>query len=172
MEANTRLRRLLYLVPAVLRRPGIPISELSRELSVDEKELREDIELLSMVGPPQGGPDEFLLLAVEDDRVYADLPQGLTRPLRLTAAEAFSLTLGLRALAGSGMRPYEDSVTRLLTKVRAALGEASPGLAALERQSVIEAGEDHSKLGLLGDLHRAVSAHRPVEIVYHSASRG
>ena len=172
MEPNARLRRLLYLVPAVLRRQGIKLKDLCEELSVDEATLREDLDLLSMVGPPAGGPDEFLLLTVDEERVYADLPQGLTRPLRLTAAEAFSLTLGLRALAGSGVRPYEDAVSRLLTKVRAALGEASPGLAALERQSVIEAGEDHSKLGLLGDLHRAVSSRRPVEIVYHSASRG
>lgn len=171
-EPTARLRRLLYLVPAVLRRPGVTISELCRELSVDEQTLREDIDLLSMVGPPAGGPDEFLLLSVEGDRVYADLPQGLTRPLRLTASEAFSLTLGLRTLAGSGVRPYEDAVARLLTKMRAALGEASPGLAALERESVIESGEDHSKLALLNDLHRAVSGRKPTEIVYHSASRG
>lgn len=172
MEANARLRRLLYLVPAVLRRPGVPVAELCRELSVDEATLREDIDLLSMVGPPAGGPDEFLLITVDEDRVYADLPQGLTRPLRLSAAEAFSLSLGLRALAGSGVRPYEDAVARLLVKVRAALGEASPGLAALERESVIEANEDHSRLALLGDLHKAVRARRPTEIVYHSASRG
>src|SRR5581483_6576510 len=165
MEPNARLRRLLYLVPAVLRRPGVLIADLCRELSVDEQTLREDIDLLSMVGPPAGGPDEFLLLTVVGERVYADLPQGLTRPLRLTAAEAFSLTLGLRTLAGSGVRPYEDAVARLLVKVRAALGEASPGLAALERESVIEAGEDHSRLALLGDLHRAVRAHRPLEMV-------
>jgi proteasome accessory factor C len=76
-----------------------------------------------------------LLLTIDedDDCVYAELPQGLTRPLRLTAAEAFSLTLGLRALAGSGVRPYEDAVARLLAKIRAALGEASPELLALER---------------------------------------
>ena len=101
MEANGRLRRLLYLVPAVLARQGIPLSELAKELGLDEETLREDIDLLSQVGPPAGGPDEFLLLTVDDDDgcVYADLPQGLTRPLRLTAAEAFSLSLGLRALA-------------------------------------------------------------------------
>lgn len=172
MEANARLRRLLYLVPAVLRRPGVPVRELAQELSVDEATIREDVELLSMVGPPGGGPDEFLLLTIEDDYVYAELPQGLTRPMRLSAAEAFSLTLGLRALAGSGVRPYEDAVARLLTKVRAVLGEASPGLAALERESMIESGDDHSRLALLGDLHKAVRGKRPLSIVYHSATTG
>ena len=63
MEANARLRRLLYLVPAILRRPGVTVAELCREFSVDEHTLREDIDLLSMVGPPAGGPDEFLLLS-------------------------------------------------------------------------------------------------------------
>lgn len=172
MEANARLRRLLYLVPAVLRRNGVPLLDLARELEVDPDTLQEDIDLLSMVGPPGGGPDEFLLLTVEDGYVYAELPQGLTRPLRLSAAEAFSLTLGLRALAGSGVRPYEDAVARLLTKVRAVLGEASPGLAALERESVIESGDDHNRLALLGDLHKAVRAKRPLSIVYHSATTG
>ena len=173
MEATGRLRRLLYLVPAVLARQGVPVAELAKELDIDEATLREDINLLSMVGPPQGGPDEFLLLTIdeEDDCVYADLPQGLTRPLRLTAAEAFSLTLGLRALAGSGVRPYEDAVARLLAKIRAALGEASPELLALERESVVET-EDHTRLALLSDLHRAITAHKAVSAQYHSASRG
>lgn len=173
METNGRLRRLLYLVPAVLARQGIPLSELARELDIDEQTLREDIELLSMVGPPAGGPDEFLLVTIDDEDgcVYADLPQGLTRPLRLTAAEAFSLSLGLRALAGSGLRPYEDAVSRLLAKIRAALGEASPELLKLESESVIET-EDHHRLAVLSDLHRSITARRAQQIVYHSASRG
>ncbi len=173
MEPNGRLRRLLYLVPAVLNRQGVPLSELARELSIEEQTLREDIELLSMVGPPAGGPDEFLLLSIDDEDgcVYAELPQGLTRPLRLTAAEAFSLTLGLRALAGSGLRPYEDAVARLLGKIRAALGEASPELLKLEGESVVET-EDHHRLAVLSELHRSITARRPLQLLYHSASRG
>lgn len=173
MDTAARLRRLLYLVPAVLARQGVPVAELAKELDVDVATLRDDIDLLSQVGPPAGAPDEFLLLTIddEDDCVYAELPQGLTRPLRLTAAEAFSLTLGLRALAGSGVRPYEDAVARLLGKIRAALGEASPELLALERESVVET-EDHHKLSLLSELHRAITARRPLSAKYHSASRG
>lgn len=173
MEANGRLRRLLYLVPAVLNRQGVPLRDLARELDIDEQTLREDIELLSMVGPPAGGPDEFLLISVDDEDgcVYADLPQGLTRPLRLTASEAFSLTLGLRALAGSGLRPYEDAVARLLGKIRAALGEASPELLKLESESVVET-EDHHRLAVLSELHRAITARRALQLLYHSASRG
>ncbi len=173
METNGRLRRLLYLVPSVLNRQGVPLSDLARELDIDEQTLREDIDLLSMVGPPAGGPDEFLLLTVDDEDgcVYADLPQGLTRPLRLTASEAFSLTLGLRTLAGSGLRPYEDAVARLLGKIRAALGEASPELLKLESESVVET-EDHHRLAVLSELHRAITARRPLQLLYHSASRG
>ena len=69
MEATGRLRRLLYLVPAVLARQGVPVAELAKELDIDEATLREDINLLSMVGPPQGGPDEFLLLTIDEEDV-------------------------------------------------------------------------------------------------------
>ena len=57
MEATGRLRRLLYLVPAVLARQGSSgRRKLAKELDIDVATLREDIDLLSMVGPPQGGP--------------------------------------------------------------------------------------------------------------------
>lgn len=173
MDTAARLKRLLYLVPAVLARQGISATEMAKELDVDVATLRDDIELLSQVGPPTGAPDEFLLLTIDeqDDCIYADLPQGLTRPLRLTAAEAFSLTLGLRTLAGSGVRPYEDAVARLLAKIRAALGEASPELLALEQESVVDT-EDHPKLALLSDLHWAIRDRRSLTAKYHSASRG
>ena len=36
MEATGRLRRLLYLVPAVLARQGVPVAELAKELDIDE----------------------------------------------------------------------------------------------------------------------------------------
>ncbi|TMA32708.1 MAG: WYL domain-containing protein, partial [Deltaproteobacteria bacterium] len=41
-----RLRRLLLIVPAARRRPGIQLSALARELGRDAEKLREDIELL------------------------------------------------------------------------------------------------------------------------------
>ena len=59
----------------------------------------------------------------------------------------------------------------MLAKIRAALGEASPELLALERESVVET-EDHHKLSLLSELHRAITARRPLSAKYHSASRG
>jgi predicted DNA-binding transcriptional regulator YafY len=54
MDTAARLRRLLYLVPAVLARQGVPVKELAKELDVDVTTLRDDIELLSQVGPPAG----------------------------------------------------------------------------------------------------------------------
>ena len=67
MDTAARLRRLLYLVPAVLARQGVPVSDLAKELDVDVATLRDDIELLSQVGPPAGAPDEFLLLTIDDE---------------------------------------------------------------------------------------------------------
>ena len=84
MENNGRLCRSLYLVPSVLARQGILIAELARELDIDEATLREDIELCPWSVRRPGPRRIPLLITVDDDDgcVYADLPQGLTRPLR------------------------------------------------------------------------------------------
>ena len=101
-DLTGRLRRLLFLVPYVARDPdGVKIETLVRELGVERAELLADLDLLAQVGPPAGAPDEYLLVSVEAGKVFVDLPQRLTRPLRLTPAEGCSLLLGLRALRRS-----------------------------------------------------------------------
>jgi proteasome accessory factor C len=87
-DVSEKLRRLLYLVPYVARQPeGVPVDQLAELVSVDREQLLQDIDLLTQVGPPDGDPGEYLLVSVEDGRVFIDLPQRLTRPLRLTPAE-------------------------------------------------------------------------------------
>ena len=45
-----RLRRLLLIVPAARRRPGVKLADLARDLGLDPQDLREDIDLLGLVG--------------------------------------------------------------------------------------------------------------------------
>ena len=49
-----RLPRLLALVPYLLSRPGIRISEAAADFGVSEQQLRRDLELLWMCGLPCG----------------------------------------------------------------------------------------------------------------------
>ena len=80
-DVSQRLRRLLYVVPYVARQPdGVDVDDLATQLGVDREQMVQDLDLLAQVGPPDGDPGEYLLVSVEDGRVFVDLAQRLTRP--------------------------------------------------------------------------------------------
>ena len=111
-DVGQKLRRLLFLVPYVAKRPGgVDVADLARQIGVDGDQLLKDLDLLSQVGPPDGDPGEYLLVSVEDGRVFVDLAQRLTRPLRLTPAEGCSLLLGIRTLRESGIAAMTEGRT-------------------------------------------------------------
>jgi proteasome accessory factor C len=165
-----RIRRLLFLVPFVAaREDGVPLVELAERLDVPQEELLAEIDLLCQVGPPAGDPADFLLLTVEDGRVFVDLPQRLVRPPRLSAQEAFALLLGAQAL--TGIEHHEDALARAAKKIRRALGSSQDALARIE-QDILLGKEDAAGLAVVPELSRAVKARRAVDIDYYSAGRG
>src|SRR5207237_5594715 len=90
-----RLRRLLLIVPAARRRPGITVNELAHELGLDPAELLSDIDLLSMVGRPPFSPDDLIDIAVDDaGRVTVTLDQSFSHAPQLTGLEALALAAG------------------------------------------------------------------------------
>src|SRR3954464_14609215 len=122
-DVGQKLRRLLYIVPYVAKHPeGVLVDQLAKMLNAERDELLADLDLLSQVGPPDGDPGEYLLVSVEDGRVFVDLAHRLTRPPRLTPAEGCSLLLGIRALRGSGIAPFDASMESAERKLLAALG--------------------------------------------------
>src|SRR5512144_2362239 len=122
-DVAQKLRRLLFIVPYVAKRPeGVPVAELAKQIGVEQEELLADLDLLSQVGPPDGDPGEYLLVSVDEGRVFVDLAHRLTRPLRLTPAEGCSLLLGIRALRESGIAPFDAAMRSAENKLLAALG--------------------------------------------------
>ena len=169
-DVALKLRRLLYVVPYVAKHPeGVTVDHLAAKLGVDREELLADLDLLTQVGPPDGDPGEYLLVTVEDGRVFVDLAHRLTRPLRLTAAEGCSLLLGIRALRESGIAPFDAAMQSAEKKLLAALGREAGEAETLAVGTVVSADKvvaDH--------LRRLVTAARrraTVEIDYATASR-
>ncbi|QFZ21762.1 helix-turn-helix transcriptional regulator [Saccharothrix syringae] len=127
MTASTdRLPRLLALVPYLLARPGVPIDEVAEDFEVTPKQIRKDLELLWMCGLPGYGPGDLIDLSFEGDTVTVTFDAGMSRPLRLTAAEATSLLVALRALADTPGVADQDAVQRAAAKIEAAVGQAQP----------------------------------------------
>ncbi len=171
-DVSQKLRRLLYIVPFVAKhREGVDVDQLAKMLDVPRDELIADLELLSQVGPPEGDPGEYLLVSVDEGRVFVDLAHRLTRPLRLTPAEGCSLLLGIRALRESGIAPFDEAMQSAEKKLLTALGRDAREAEALATGTVV--AEPDASVGMhLRPLVTAVRQRKQVEIDYAAVSRG
>jgi len=170
-DVGQRLRRLLYIVPFVAKHPeGVAVDQLAKMLDIGRDEMLSDLELLSQVGPPDGDPGEYLLVSVDEGRVFVDLAHRLTRPLRLTPAEGCSLLLGIRALRESGIAPFDAAMASSEKKLLTALGRDATEAQALATSTVVAAAD----AAVTSHLRKVVTAARRrerVEIDYAAVSR-
>jgi len=170
-DVSQKLRRLLYIVPYVAKHPeGVAVEQLAKLLGAERDELLADLDLLSQVGPPDGDPGEYLLVSVDEGRVFVDLAHRLTRPLRLTPAEGAALLLGLRSLRESGIAPFDAAMLSAETKLLAALGRDAREAQSLATSTIV-AEPDAAVASHLRALVVAARRHHRVEIDYSAASR-
>jgi proteasome accessory factor C len=121
--AHLRLRRLLVMLPWLMERGEVPLDEMARRFGLTEAELVADLELASMCGLPPF-VDELIDVFVDEGMVYAGVPRVFTKPLRLTAPEAFALMAAGRAALELPGAEHDGPLSRALSKLDAALGEA------------------------------------------------
>ncbi|GGP84122.1 helix-turn-helix transcriptional regulator [Saccharothrix coeruleofusca] len=164
---NDRLPRLLALVPYLLARPGIPIEEAAADFEVTPKQLRRDLELLWMCGLPGYGPGDLIDLSFEGDTVTVTYDAGMSRPLRLTAAEATALLVALRALAETPGVVDKAAVQRAVAKIESAVGQARPAGVAVGL-AVREAPETERVRDAVSD---GVRRGRALRLRYYTPSR-
>src|SRR5689334_15078337 len=170
-DVAQRLRRLLFIVPYVAKHPeGVAVDQLAKLINAERDELVADLDLLSQVGPPDGDPGEYLLVSVEDGRVFVDLAHRLTRPLRLTPAEGCSLLLGIRALRESGIAPFDTAMLSAEKKLLSAMGRDAREAETLATSTVV-AEPDAAVATHLRTLVTAARKRERLEIDYVSASR-
>jgi proteasome accessory factor C len=157
--AGSRLRRLLILLPWLMERGEVPVEEAATRFGVSREQLIRDVELAALCGLPPY-VDEMIDLFVEQDVIYAGVPRLFTRPLRMTAREAFSLlAAGHAALELPGAEP-DGPLARSLDKVEAALGGAPVLHVDVARPPLLDAVQD------------AADAGRRLRITYFVANRG
>ena len=165
--AADRLPRLLALVPYLIARPGIPVEEAAADFGVSARQLRKDLELLWMCGLPGYGPGDLIDLSFEGDTITVTYDAGMRRPLRLTAAEATSLLVALRALADTPGVDDPDAVRRALAKVESAAGAAQPAGVVVG----LAMREEHVTGEVRDAVRDAVQRQRAVRMTYYTASR-
>lgn len=168
LSISDRLGRLLFIVPYVAHRDGVPLSELAEKLNVSEAQLQDDIELLSMVGQPPLTPDHLIDLYIEDDVVYVELDQSLSRPLTLTHEEARALVLGAKLVSslgglGNELEAVLQKIMIVLNPVDRTMMEALTGRIGIWQDS-------SESPAPAKELRYAVEHHQQVNIDYYSLS--
>ncbi|HEX5495164.1 MAG TPA: WYL domain-containing protein [Mycobacteriales bacterium] len=159
-----RLPRLLALVPYLLARPGIAITEAAADFDVTPAELRRDLELLWVCGLPGHGPGDLIDLSFEGDTVTVTYDAGMTRPLRLNADEALAMVVALRTLAEVPGLGGRDAVERALAKIESAAGDLASAADAVAVR--VEAQGE-----VLALVQRALDTVRAVRLTYYTATR-
>jgi len=159
-----QLPRLLALVPYLLARPGVRVSEVAGVFGVTEDRLRKDLDLLWVCGLPGHGPGDLIDVEFEGDTITLFEPAGVTRPLRLTVDEALALTVALRALAETPGLVERDALDRALVKVEQVAGAAAGPAVRVE---VAVEGEER----VLPVVERALAAGRRLHLQYHVPGR-
>src|SRR3989454_299241 len=97
-----RFRRLLTMVPYIVKHPGVSVRDIRSRFGITRSQLVADLNLLFVCGLPGYGPGDLIEAFVDGNRVWIRLADYFSRPLRLTAAEGLLLYAGARALASAG----------------------------------------------------------------------
>lgn len=168
MSGSDRLGRLLFIVPYVMHKDGVPVDELAQLLDVTPAQIHADVDLLCMVGQPPLTPEHLVDLYIEDGVVFAELDQNLSRPMRLTHEEARALVLGVKLVGDIGGlgQALQNALDLLTQKLNVADKQAVEALS--QRIYVVNDGEGPQRHSAV--LREGIETHRAVLAVYYSAT--
>jgi proteasome accessory factor C len=165
-RASERLRRLLVIVPYLVQHPGTEVAELGRLFGVEEAELLEDLGRLFLSGLPPYGPGDLIGVDIEDGRVWIEMADYFSRPLRLTRPEALALYLRGTALAATPGVAESSALGSALRKLGDALGPGTLG----DLAGHVEAAAGARPVEALEAIRAAAEGHETVRIAYYAQS--
>ena len=168
--AHAHLPRLLHLVRLLEQRGELPVAVVARELGVRERDVAEDVRLLSTCGVPPYSPADLLEIEIEGDRVCLGRRLLSLPRFQLTAEEVAGLRLAARIAAAGGWGESR-ALRRAIGKLEAALlpGERERGRRLARRIGVPGGSPAHARH--LAVLERAVREGREVELTYFTEWR-
>jgi len=164
LDAATRARRLISLLPLLKQGETVSIPELARAVGCSTDDVVSDLTTLTMCGVPPFTPFDMIDLDIEGDTVtvYIEAP-ALDQPVRLTPREARALGAALEA---AGYGPESALRTRLAEA-------ASADIDAAEIERTVRAGATPGGLAeAYSMLATAADEHERLRITYLTGSTG
>ncbi len=163
MSLQTRLVRLLNMVPYFQANPGISAAEAAADLGVTTKQLMDDLNQLWMCGLPGYGPGDLIDLSFSEESIEVTFSAGMDRPLRLTSPEATALLVALRALVEVPGMVDPEAARNAIAKIESAAGAGG--------RATMPAAATAVESPSAAAVRDAVRRRRALEIQYYSASR-
>jgi proteasome accessory factor C len=164
VTSSERLRRLLALVPYVVRRKSVSLSEAAAAFGMTERELIDDLNLAWCVELKAPEPYCPIDLSYEGGEITISQAESIARPLRLAADEANALLVALRMLAEV---PADGSaVARLIAKI-----EAAAGTSAVASSQVMIQSDTPNVRDMAAKITAALSAGKRLHLRHYNWSR-
>ena len=92
LKATERLERLVSMVPWLIENNGATVEDLASRFQYPRETLINDLtKVLFFVGPHPHTPDNLIEVNVHEEEVWISQANYLSRPLKLSYPEAFSL---------------------------------------------------------------------------------
>jgi proteasome accessory factor C len=176
--STDRLQRLLALVPYVISREAVGLSQTAAAFGVSERELVDDLNMLWCVELRTPDPYCPIDLSYEGGEIVISQAEQMERPLRLGVDEASALLVALRMLAEVGLgagtgaaaggtgQAEGSALNRTIAKLEAAAGEA----AAPSAQVAVQVNQQAEPIVLARVREALESAHR-VHLSYYVPGR-
>src|SRR6266550_2203290 len=166
--SSDRLQRLLALVPYVVSRKAVGLSETAAAFGVSERELVDDLNMLWCVELRAPDPYCPIDLSYEGGEIVVSQAESMGRPLRLAVDEASALLVALRMLAEVPGLEDRSALSRLIAKLEAAAGEAAAASAKLAVQVDVP---DEDASGYAAQIRAALLTRRRVHLRYYVPGR-
>ena len=116
-KVSRRLNRILLMLPFIITRDGVSVSELCEEFDIGRQELMSDLHMLQMCGLPAYTPADLIDFWIDGYSVHIILADYFKRPLNLTRQEAVTLFVAGSALTRSGVFEAGGPLGSALEKV-------------------------------------------------------
>ena len=169
-NAEDRLRRLLVMLPWLMETGEVPLADVARRFDMTEAQVQSDLELVAMCGLPPF-IDEMIDVFVDDGVVFVGVPRLFTRPLRLTAPEAFSLLTSARAAMQLPGADPDGALGRGLAKLAAVLADAGIATTADDADDTAGVVVDLARPELTDVVAESAAAGAELSITYFSPAR-
>jgi proteasome accessory factor C len=166
VTSTERLQRLLALVPYVVSRRVVGLTETAAAFGIKERDLVDDLNLLWCVELRSPDPYCPIDLSYEGGEIIVSQAESIGRPLRLAVDEASALLVALRMLAEVPGIEDRSALTRLIAKLEAAAGEAASVSAQLAVQVDIPNGDGYADL-----IRQALERGRRLHLRYYVPGR-